>query len=381
MSGRQPTILVLVDTSTSWNADVIRGIDEYAQAHTRWFLGVETGGLLDLAIPRHWKGDGIIARVTHRPLARQLKRSGVPVVNVSWSRVPGYPFQQVTSDEQGIGRLAAQHLLNCGFRHFAYCGLPKQANYTDRCGPAFVNELQTSGHRVQVFRPRKPISPDWQAVTVANLRVWLRSLPRPAGVLAWGPEWGRKVTDACRVEGVRVPDEIGVITTEDDELMCEISHPTLSAVDERPRLMGYEAAALLDRMMYGQQTPRNPVLIQPQRVITRHSTDVIAIADPEVALAVRYIRDHYVEPIDVHHLLTVVDISRRILEQRFKRALGRSPAAEIRRVRLARATELLASTDWPISRVARASGFAHVEGMNRVFKRELRQTPSEYRSQ
>jgi LacI family transcriptional regulator len=163
--------------------------------------------------------------------------------------------------------------------------------------------------------------------------------------------------------------------------MCEISHPTLSAVDERPRIMGYEAAALLDRMMSGQKPPRNPVLIPPQRVITRRSTDVIAIADPDVAGALRFIRDHYFEPIDVRHLLKVVAISRRILEQKFMRALGRSPAAEIRRVRLARATELLASTDWPISHVAKASGFAHVEGMNRVFQRELQQTPSGYRNQ
>jgi LacI family transcriptional regulator len=254
-------------------------------------------------------------------------------------------------------------------------------NYSDRCGPAFVEELQQHGHRVRIFLPRKPIAPDWQAVTLPNLRVWLRSLSRPVGVLAWGPEWGRKVTDACRVEGIRVPDEVGVITTEDDELMCEISHPTLSAVDERPRIMGYEAAALLDRMMSGQQTARNSVLIPPQRVITRRSTDVIAIADPDVAAALRFIRDHYVEPIDVRHLLNVVPISRRILEQKFNLAIGRSPAAEIRRVRLARATELLASTDWPIWNVAKASGFAHVEGMNRVFQRELQQTPSGYRRQ
>lgn len=381
MSTRQLTILVLVDTSTSWNAEVIRGIDEYAQAQPRWLLGVEARGLQELSVPRHWNGDGIIARVTSKPLARQLKRAGVPVVNVSWSKVPGYPFPQVTSDEMGIGKLAAQHLLTCGFRHFAYCGLPNQANYTDGCGPAFIQELSQHGHGVQIFMPRKPILPDWQAVSVPNLRAWIRSLKRPTGVLAWGPEWGRKVTDACRLEGIRVPDEVGVITTEDDELMCEISHPTLSAVDERPRLMGYEAAALLDQMMAGQQPPKNPVLIPPQRVITRHSTHLVAIEDPDVNAAARFIRDRYIEPIDVRRLLKVVAISRRILEQKFKLALGRSPAAEIRRVRLLRATELLATTDWPVWQVAKASGFAHVEGMNRVFQRELQLTPTRYRNQ
>lgn len=133
--------------------------------------------------------------------------------------------------------------------------------------------------------------------------------------------------------------------------------------------------------MSGRRPSKETFLIPPQRVVTRRSTDVFAVEEPDVAEALRFIRDHFVEPIDVRDVLNVVAISRRILEQKFRLILGRSPAAEIRRVRLLRATDLLSTTDWPISQIARESGFAHVEGMNRVFQRELQQTPTGYRCQ
>ena len=380
MSVNQPSILILVDTSTTWGCEIIRGVDDYS--HTRWMLVVETRGELErLTVPKTWRGDGIIARVTERSLAKQLKRLGIPVVNVSWSTVSGYPFPQVTPDEAGVGRHAARHLLDRGFRHFAYCGLPTQPNYVDCCEPAYVEELLRHGFQSQSFVPRKSIKPAWRAVTLSSLQIWLRSLPKPVGILAWGPERGRNVTDACRAAGLLVPDEVAVITTADDELLCGISHPPLSAVDERPRVVGYEAAALLDRIMSGRRPQKETFLIPPQRVVTRRSTDVFAVDEPDVAEALRFIRDHFVEPIDVRDVLNVVAISRRILEQKFRLILGRSPAAEIRRVRLLRATDLLSTTDWPISQIARDSGFAHAEGMNRVFQREIQQTPTGYRSQ
>ena len=382
MPASRLTILLLVDTSTTWGAEIIRGVDDYSQAHGRWMLTVETHGELELlTIPRNWQGDGIVARVTHPILARQLKRRSVPVVNVSWSRVPGYPFPQVMPDETGVGRLAALHLLERGFRNFAYCGLPKQHSYIDQCEPAFVEELRQHGFQAEVFLPRRRVVHDWQAVTIPNLQTWLRSLSKPLGVLAWGPERGRKITDACIAEGIRVPEEVAVLTTADDQLLCGISHPPLSAVDERPRVVGFEAAALLDRIMSGQRPSSRPLLIPPQRVVTRHSTEVFAIDDPDVAEALRFIRDHYREPIDVCQILKAVPISRRSLEQKFQVLLGRSPAAEIRRVRLGRAVELLATTTWSIAHVAKAAGFPHVEGMNRVFQRELKQTPTGYRRQ
>jgi LacI family transcriptional regulator len=153
-----------------------------------------------------------------------------------------------------------------------------------------------------------------------------------------------------------------------------------SQIDLRVQIVRYQAAALLHRLISGKRPPRRPVLISPQRIINRLSTDVFA-NDDEVTQALRFIREHFAASIHVRDILSVVNVSRRLLEQRFRRSVGRTPAAEIRRVRLSCATEYLVNTNWKISQVAAASGFAHVEGMNRVFRRELRLTPNQFRSQ
>lgn len=373
-------ILIAIDTSMTWRTEVIRGIDEFARTVPGWFLHVEARpGADGLAGIRSWAGHGVIARITQPEIARAVQRLRMPAVNVSWSQVPRRPIPQVISDEDAVGRLAARHLAGLGFRRFAYCGLPSQTCYTDRVEPAFVDELRKLGHRVAHFKPPRASKFAWKYVTIPNLRSWLRALPKPLGILAWEPERGRSIMDACRAEGIAVPDEVAVVTTADDELYCRISHPPLSAVDEKPREIGFRAAELLARLIAGRKPPKHPLLIAPQRVISRLSTDVIAIDDPTVAQAVRYIWQHYAHPIGVPDVVAAVSMSRRALELRFQQTLGRSPAGEIRRVRLARATELLAETDWPISRIVTEAGFGRVEVMNRVFRRELGQTPGSYR--
>lgn len=374
-------VALLVDTSTGWSSQVIQGVGQYVRQHTRWLLFIEPRGALErLRVPRHWQVDGIIARVTDRSLAGDLRRRQVPVVNVSWSRPGRYHFPQVVPDQQAVGRLAALHFLERGFRHFAYCGLPQQPNYFDECEPAFAAELAQHGFTCQSFSPGST-RPAHRAVTVPNLSRWLKSLASPIGVLAWDAERGREVTDAAWACGVRVPEDVAVLCGEDDPLLCEISNPPLSCIDQQPRLVGYEAAALLDRLMAGRRPPKQPMLIAPTRIVIRQSTDTLALEDREVAEAVRYIRQHADQPITVESVLAAVPLSRRALEQRFQRLLGRSPAAEIRRMRIERASELLAMTDWSIPQVAAAAGFAHTEVMNRVFRRELRQTPTAYRRQ
>jgi LacI family transcriptional regulator len=300
-------------------------------------------------------------------------------VNVSWSHIPSLPIPRVISDEESVGRLAAQHLAGLGFRRFAYCGLPRQTSYVDRVEPAYLDELKRMGHSVVVFKPPRLSSAAWKFVTVSNLRRWLRGLAKPIGILTWEPERGRIIMEACRAEKIVIPDEVAVVTTADDELYCRISHPPLSAVDERPREIGYRAAELLAKLIAGRRPPAGPILIPPQRVISRLSTEVIAIDDSAVASAVRFIRQHYLKPITVRDVVAAVAISRRALELRFQAALGRSPAAEIRRVRLSRAAELVADTDWPISQIVKETGFGSVEVFDRVFRRELGQTPSDYR--
>lgn len=374
-------IAVLVETSTTWGSSVVRGIAQYAREHGRWSIFLEARGFHEqLRIPSGWRGAGIIARVTSRRLVREIQALRVPCVNVSWSNVEGSGLCQVISDQAAAGRMAAQHLLDQGYRRFAYFGMPDQPHYVDHCGPAFEQALAERGLPCSSFQPsNRTCSPRLLLTSLGNLERWLERLPKPVGLLAWDSRRGRRTAEACANTGLRIPEEVGLICGYGDDLLCAMATPQLSCVDHLPECIGFEAAELLARLMAGEPKPQRPILIPPSAVIARHSTDALVIEDPAVAEAVRFIRDRAGKAIGVEDILNRVPVCRRLMEQRFLRVLGRSPAAEIRRVHIERAKELLIKTDLPVSRVAADSGFNHPEVMNRVFRREVGMTPTMYR--
>ncbi len=373
-------VALLVDTATGYSAQLIRGVAEYAREHGRWQLLIEPRGSQERwRMPRHWRPEGVIARVMHRSLVRDLEKLGVPAVNVSRSIVPGFSCAQVIVDERTIGAWAATHLMERGFRQFGYFGLTTQPHYTDTCGPEFSVRLALHGFGCRLFRPFSRGGSARAAPTLAERKRWLRSLPAPAGVFAASIEDAYALNEACRACQVRVPEDIAILCGEDDPLLGAIVDPPLSCIDPDSKRVGYEAAAQLDRLLAGAKPPRAPRQIPPQRLVARQSTDTIAVEDQDLARAVQFIRARGTTPINVADVLRVAPLSRRVLEQRFKQVLGRSPAAEIRRVRVERAKELLTTTDWSMPRIAAAAGFSQTEVMNQVFRRELDVTPSEFR--
>lgn len=214
-----------------------------------------------------------------------------------------------------------------------------------------------------------------------GLSEWLDDLPKPIAVLAWSDVRGRQVTEACRLAGLRVPEDVAVLGAEFDELTDNLSNPPLSAVDVSAERVGYSAARLLDEMMSGQPAPREPVLIKPRGIVERHSTDVIAVDDQKVASAMRFIRQNYQRRILVDDIARHVLLSRRGLEQRFKKMLGRTPSAEIRRIRLDHARHLLSNTDLPIARVSQACGIEELSSFSRSFSNEIGMSPNAFRRQ
>ena len=177
-----------------------------------------------------------------------------------------------------------------------------------------------------------------------------------------------------------MPEQVAVLAADNDELLCEACVPSLSGIALTSERIGFEAAKLLDRLMHGERPPKAPLLLEPTGVVTRQSTDTLAVDDPDLARAVAFIRRHATDPIQVQDVLREVPVSRRWLERRFREVLGRGPAAEIRRVRLARAKRLLAETDMPVPKVARAAGFGSREYLAAVFKSELNLSPRQYRN-
>lgn len=375
-----PRIALLIDTATGFSSQLIQGIAHYTREHRHWELMIQARGARERwQMPRHWRPDGVIARVMHRAQARELKRLHVPVVNVSRSIVPRFRFPQVTIDERSMGAWAANHLLERGFRHFGYCGLTTQAHYVDTCGPAFSGKLSQRGFGCHLFRPMSCGGAARAEPTHAELQRWLKMLPKPIGIFASIMEDAYALAEACWASRLRVPESIAILSGEDDPLLGSIANPPISCIDPDSQRVGYEAAATLGRLLGGSRPPRSPRLVAPSRVVVRRSTDTVAVEDADLAAAIRLIKERAATLIDVSDVLRSVPLSRRVLEQRFKKSLGRSPAAEIRRLRIERAKQLLGETDWKMPRVAAAAGFSYTEVMNQVFRRELNVTPTEYR--
>jgi LacI family transcriptional regulator len=278
-----------------------------------------------------------------------------------------------------IGRLASEHLLDRGFQRFAFCGFTGH-EWSRKRAAGFVERLGAAGHACDVYESPwgGPDAHAWEKEQ-EEIGRWLRALPNPLGVMACNDVRGQQVLDACQRSGIGVPDEAAVIGVDDDEVLCELCNPPLSSVVPNPQRIGYEAAALLARLMAGGEPDAQELQVEPIGVTTRQSSDVLAIDNPHIAAAIRHIREQACRGLSVPELLKQVPLSRTVLERQFRKYLGRSPQAEIRAVQLKRARELLVKTDMGLAHIARLVGFDHPEYLSVVFKRESGETPGEYR--
>ncbi|MDZ7617039.1 MAG: DNA-binding transcriptional regulator [Patescibacteria group bacterium] len=376
-----PRVAVLVDTSTGWGRRLIRGVAGYARKHGPWRLWVDDWGQREsLRLPPGWTGEGILCRVADHAIYRHVRQQGVPVVNVSGIELKGVNLPRAATDMQAAARLAAAHFLDRGFRRFAYCG-PYRLSYVAPHRDAFLQWLANEGHACEVYRPGRDLGrlAGWPA-RLDDLARWLCGLPKPVGVFTWGNCAAREVIYVCQRVGLLVPEHVAVLAGDDDELLGAACSPPLSGVMVASEQIGYTAAEMLDQLIRGKPLAEQTVTIGPKSIATRQSTDTLAIEDQELAQAIRFIREHASTAIRIDDIVAAVAISRRHLEASFQEVLGRTPAAEIRRVHLERARELLAETDLPIPSVALKSGFGSPEYLAYVFKEELGVSPRSYRT-
>lgn len=372
-----PHVAVLVSAASGWGRGIIRGISAFANHHGPWLLQVEPEGERRL-LPAGWKGDGIIARLSTPRIAQELLDTGVPLVNVSSISLSGRAaaVPRVRNDLAACGTIAARHLLDRGFSHFAYVGLQK-FSYVREHREAFASTLAESGFSCSVLglgdRPEI-------AGRLETLVEWLESLPKPIGILTWNNAQGRAVIHACRRAKLFVPEDVAVLSGNDDQLLCESCLPQLSAIDVATERIGETAAELLYSLMQGRSLPPKPIDVPPIGVISRQSTDALLLDNPALLQALGYIREHATEPIQVEDILRAVPVARRSLERFFQDSLGRSPSEEIRRVRLERAKHLLATTDMPVPKVAKAAGFGTGEYLATLMRKTTGMTPLKYRA-
>jgi LacI family transcriptional regulator len=372
-------VALLIETSNGYARGLLNGIIAYVREHESWsvYLGEHGRGDDPPRWLRRWRGDGVIARIENERIASAVIESGLPAVDVSAARkVKALPW--VETNDEAIADAAVRHLLDRNFRHLAYCGDDRFNWSRWRC--EHFQRIATSANvTCSVYRPSARALRDWDAME-DEIGKWLLALPRPVGVMACYDIRARHVLDACRRVGLGVPDEVAVVGVDNDEFLCDLSDPPLSSIAPDTRRTGYEAAALLDRLMSGREKRRGQaVFVQPLGVVSRRSTDVFAVGDVDISAAVRFIREHACEGIAVKDVLAEIPLSRRVLEDRFQKLLGRTPHDEIARIRFDRVRQLLRETRLPLADIARRSGFRNAEYLSTAFRRELGTSPHAYR--
>lgn len=362
---------VIADFTTSYGRQTLWGIGRYCRQINPWTVNPLPLAAWDRIA--HTKDfNGLIVQANEPAIAQAIVNWGVPSVNIA-DNFPNHPLPTVCSDHQQIGRLACEHFLNRGFKSLAYFGERAQW-YAQQRGEGFLTLARRQKVQLSEFWGSFDGLPEQR-----EARMRLRSLPRPVGVLACNDRWGWRLSLECQAAGLRIPEDVAIVGVDNDVIMCQLCQPPLSSVATPSVRIGYEAAALLDRLMKGQSPPTQPIVLQPNGVITRQSSDILAVDDDLIVEALAFIREHAAEPINVASVVQSLAVSRRRLEQRFRLVLGRTVAEEIRHVRIERARKLLSTTDVSLSAIALECGFSDAPRLTKVFRRETGTTPSEFR--
>jgi len=305
-----------------------------------------------------------------------------PLIDTAYT-LPGLNVPTVDVDHAVVGRLAAEYFLERKFDHFGFFG-SESAAYSRIRESAFGERVADAGHAVSSCHTEylaDLTTPALWKKSAQKARRWLRQLNKPAAILCCEDAPARYLADVCRQIGLKIPEDIALLGSGNDELECGLTQPALSSIAVPSQRIGYEAAALLDRLMSGEAPPREPLLLEPLHVVTRRSTDIMAIEDETVQAALKHIRQHAWEAMSVAKLAHDIAVGRRLLERRFRAVLGRSVLEEIYRLRVARAKELLTDTHLPITAVAAQSGFPNARRLDVVFAKRTGLTPTAYRRQ
>jgi len=375
-----PSVLVFVETSREFGRGLLHGIAKYSRLHGPWRV-YRWPGALDSSLPewKHLKIDGAIVRDVG--VVEGLAHSGIPVIFAQHNRESYQPFPAIITESQAIGCMAAEHFLDRGFQHFAYCGLDEFPWSRGR-GQHFAQRLAQAGFEVNLYR--QPASTGHRAVRNDRndqnvIAEWLRTLPKPVAVMCCNDDRALQVIEACKQVDYEVPNRVAVLGVDNDVLVCDLADPPISSIALNTEGAGYEAARLLERLMKGEPMAGQAIGVSPTHIVTRMSTDVLAVSDPDVSAALQFIRRNPNRLIQVNDVVEATNVSRRVLEKRFKAILRRSVHQEIRRVRVGHIVQLLIGTDMSITEIATHGGFDGVEHIARYFRKETGMSLRDYR--
>ena len=374
-------VIVMVDSSRAYGRGLLQGIGKYSRLHGPWIffqpppfyrLGRDQTSILRQM--KNWGANGIIMR--ENDLTEDILRFKRPTIIAPYSRKQIRNFPCIVSNGRNIGKMATDYFLERKFWNVAYCGFEDMPWSRDRCD-GFCERAAMLDIQVAIYKQPK------SKKTIKNeqkyLVDWLRILPKPTGIMACNDDRGQEIAEACKIAGLHVPDEVAILGVDNDQVVCDLCNPPLSSINRNAERAGYEAAKCLERLMDGEKMTGQIIEVKPTHIVTRQSTDIMMIEDHEVLQAIRFIQDHVGEGIQVDDVAKEVALSRRTLQQRFKKMLGYSVHNKIVSSRIERACKLLVETNMSATQIAVSLGYPELKYISRSFQKETGMSPLAYR--
>mgnify|MGYP001556670112 CR=1 FL=1 len=377
-----PQLLLFFRSRDGESAEILKGVLHHQRTHRPWSISLhgdeQVGTDSSWLQGREWHG--VIACNASPLFIEASSKLLLPIIDLSDSSTE-YGVSKIRPDNIAIGHLGAEYFIDRKFRNFGFCGYSNLSRSNER-REGFVEALELAGKHCTAFEVEHPdaVTPVWESKQIGLLAGWLRSLPEGTAIMACDDFCAQRVICAARTAGLTVPEKIAVLGANNDVIQCELGEPSISSVAINAYEMGRRAGEIMDRMLAGEGQFPVDVRIEPQGVVTRKSTDILAMRDKNVAAALNYIQEYACQGITVDQVLERAFMSRSQLEHKFRRFVGRSPQKEIRHAQVAKISELLSATDMSLKEIAAEAGFVHVEYMCVVFKRVTGETPGTFRA-
>lgn len=370
-------VAVLIETDDSWGRSLVASIASYARENQWRLLIAPRDHQHRLRLPKKWQGDGVLVSLRDRSMVDHVRRSRLPAVDVSIMMPKSVWIGRVATDDAARARMAFEHFRERQLENFA-CYAPAIGRYPIARANAFRDVVTAEGFSCNVFAQRGETQ-GWE-VDHDHVVDWLAKLPRPLAVFAADPYPARQLAEICELNAIAVPEEVAILSGDNDDLLCSVSSPQLSSIQLACGQIGIKAATLLTKLMSGGKVPSRPTLVPPLYVSARRSTDVLAIEDSEIVAILRYMADNIQQSLSVAEVLKQFPISRRSLEQKFRKQLNRSPAEHIRHLRMEHVTHLLKETDLTITEIAYRAGFNSSSSLTQQIQRHAQMSPTSLRA-
>ncbi|WP_298653130.1 DNA-binding transcriptional regulator [uncultured Proteiniphilum sp.] len=375
-------ILILIDYSSEFSRRLLRGLIQYSKEHGPWIFyrlpsyyktlyGKE--GIVEWA--KEWEADAIVARWDHEG-TNLLASLNIPILLQNYKERSSY-FSNLTGDYFGTGEMAAQFFIKRRYRNFAFYG-NKGVVWSCERAEGFRIQIEKAGGNYYYFESENLNGEEWGTSHI-QLDEWLLSLPKPVGLFACDDNFALRVSQICKINNIRIPEDIALLGVDNDELICNLSDPPISSIVTDVERGGYEAGRLIDRLIKGELKDPFNIIVRPTRFELRKSTERYDISNEYISQIVNYIEDNFTSNIVIESLIEQVPLSRRNLEVKFKDEMGTSIYQFILSCRIDYFAHLLLTTERTLFDLALESGFNDCKNVSRIFKKMKGYTPLEYR--